>query len=88
MIRAMAIDHASDSINVKCVCPGDVDTPMLKSECEQFGGVYEDKYRDRCAEHPLAIPGMPLDVVMCVFSCVATWRHGSRVQVLSSMVAT
>ena len=28
--RAMAIDHARDGIRVNAVCPGEVDTPMLR----------------------------------------------------------
>lgn len=30
LTRAMAIDHASDHIRVNCVCPGPVETPLLK----------------------------------------------------------
>src|SRR6202790_985597 len=37
LTRAMAIDHGKDNIRVNCVCPGDVDTPMLRSECAQLG---------------------------------------------------
>jgi NAD(P)-dependent dehydrogenase (short-subunit alcohol dehydrogenase family) len=45
MTRAMAIDHGKDNIRVNCVCPGDVDTPMLRSECEQLGGTYDEAYK-------------------------------------------
>ena len=45
LTRAMAIDHGKDNIRVNCVCPGDIDTPMLASECRQLGrksgAVYE-----------------------------------------------
>lgn len=30
MARAMALDHAEQSIRVNCLCPGAVDTPMLR----------------------------------------------------------
>lgn len=30
--RAMALDHARDGIRINAVCPGEVDTPMLRSE--------------------------------------------------------
>ncbi len=35
--RAMAIDHASDGIRFVAICPGDVDTPMLRGEFKQRG---------------------------------------------------
>ncbi len=35
--RAMALDHAGEGIRIIPVCPGDVDTPMLRGEFEQRG---------------------------------------------------
>jgi len=84
MTRAMAIDHGPDNINVNCVCPGDIDTPMLKSECEQLGGVYDEKYKKDCAQRPMARLGSPIDVAMCVFflcSGMAPWVTGSSLVV-------
>ena len=84
MTRAMAIDHGPDNINVNCVCPGDIDTPMLKSECEQLGGVYDEKYKEDCAQRPMARLGAPEDVAMCVFflcSDMAPWVTGSSLVV-------
>lgn len=84
MTRAMAIDHGPDNINVNCVCPGDIDTPMLKSECEQLGGVYDEKYKEECAARPMARLGTPRDVAMCVFflcSDMAPWVTGSSLVV-------
>lgn len=31
LTRALALDHAKDSIRVNAVCPGEVDTPMLRT---------------------------------------------------------
>ncbi|MGA8112553.1 MAG: glucose 1-dehydrogenase [Actinocatenispora sp.] len=36
--RSMALDHAADRIRVNAVCPGSVDTPMLRSSAETFRG--------------------------------------------------
>jgi meso-butanediol dehydrogenase/(S,S)-butanediol dehydrogenase/diacetyl reductase len=30
LTRALAVDHAADQIRVNCVCPGPVDTPLLR----------------------------------------------------------
>ena len=84
MTRAMAIDHGPDNININCVCPGDIDTPMLKSECEQLGGVYNEEYKKACAQRPMARLGRPVDVAMCVFflcSGMAPWVTGSSLVV-------
>ncbi|HVL81088.1 MAG TPA: SDR family oxidoreductase [Actinomycetota bacterium] len=35
LTRAMAVDHAP-AVRVNCVCPGSVDTPMLRSAAELF----------------------------------------------------
>lgn len=32
LTRAMALDHARDGIRINAVCPGEVDTPMLRSQ--------------------------------------------------------
>lgn len=37
MAKAMAIDHGRHGIRVNCICPGDVDTPMLPGEAKVRG---------------------------------------------------
>ncbi len=36
MTRTMALDHASDNIRVNSLCPGSVDTPMLRGSAKLF----------------------------------------------------
>lgn len=36
MTRTMAIDHAADNIRANSLCPGSVDTPMLRHSAELF----------------------------------------------------
>lgn len=36
LTRAMALDHSAQGIRVNCICPGDVDTPMLDDEAHQL----------------------------------------------------
>ena len=61
LTRAMAIDHAKDGIRVNCVCPGDTDTAMLRSECEQIGGNLSHFLREAAAR-PLGRVGEPREI--------------------------
>jgi NAD(P)-dependent dehydrogenase (short-subunit alcohol dehydrogenase family) len=79
MTRAMAIDHGKDNIRVNCVCPGDIDTPMLRSECEQLGEDPVEFMKD-AADRPLARVGTPTDVANAVLffaSDMSTWVTGA-----------
>ena len=42
MSRAMAKDYAKDNVRVIPICPGDVDTPMLRGEFQDLGILLED----------------------------------------------
>lgn len=84
MTRAMCIDHGKDNIRVNTVCPGDIDTPMLKSECEQLGGVYNDEYKAECGARPIARLGTPEDVanvVLFLAGNMSTWISGANIVV-------
>src|SRR3981081_1311449 len=37
MTKAMAIDHGRQGIRVNCICPGDVETPMLPGDAKMRG---------------------------------------------------
>jgi NAD(P)-dependent dehydrogenase (short-subunit alcohol dehydrogenase family) len=85
MTRAMAIDFGKFNIRVNCVCPGDIDTPMLKSECEQLGKAYDEEYRRSCAEgRPLERIGTPDDVanaVLFLSGKMSSWITGAFIVV-------
>ncbi len=79
LTRAMAIDHGADNIRVNCVCPGDIDTPMLASERRQLGQAPEQFMRE-AAERPLHRVGTPEDVahaVLFLVSDMAAWITGA-----------
>ena len=79
LTRAMAIDHGKDNIRVNCVCPGDVDTPMLASECAQLGEA-RDQFMKAAADRPLRRVGTPDDVadaVLFLASDMAKWITGA-----------
>ena len=65
LTRSMAIDHGKDNIRVNCVCPGDVDTPMLRSECAQLGDEPRN-FMKEAADRPLQRVGAPEDVAKAV----------------------
>jgi NAD(P)-dependent dehydrogenase (short-subunit alcohol dehydrogenase family) len=83
LTRAMAIDHGKDNIRVNCVCPGDIDTPMLASECRQLGED-ADRFMKEAANRPLARVGTPMDVanaVLFLASDMAKWITGAHLVV-------
>lgn len=52
LTKAMAIDHGRQGIRVNCLCPGDVDTPMLPEDAK-FRGLDWKSYLAVCADRPL-----------------------------------
>ncbi len=83
LTRAMAIDHGKHNIRVNCVCPGDVDTPMLRSECAQLGEDREAFMRE-AANRPLARVGTPDDIanaVLFLASPMSSWITGAALVV-------
>ncbi len=65
LTRAMAIDHAADRIRVNCLCPGDVDTPMLAAEAADLGEGAEAFYRD-AADRPARRIGSAAEIAQAV----------------------
>jgi NAD(P)-dependent dehydrogenase (short-subunit alcohol dehydrogenase family) len=56
MTKAMAIDHGPQGIRVNCLCPGDVDTPMLAADAAARRMSYMD-YLKGAANRPLGRVG-------------------------------
>jgi NAD(P)-dependent dehydrogenase (short-subunit alcohol dehydrogenase family) len=65
MTRAMALDHGPQGIRVNCVCPGDTDTGMLRSEAQQLG-VPEGAFLAEAADRPLGRVGTPEEIARAV----------------------
>ena len=61
LARQMAGDYASSGIRVNAICPGSIDTPMLRAG---FNSAPDpDEAERRCiARHPLGRLGTPSDV--------------------------
>ena len=61
LTRAMACDHGPEGIRVNAICPGYIDTPMLKSFFGDRGNA--DAMRRAAAEnHPVRRIGQPQDI--------------------------
>ena len=83
LTRAMAIDFGKHNIRVNCVCPGDVDTPMLRSECAQLGED-EEKFMKDAANRPIPRLGTPEDVANAILffaSDMSMWVTGASLVV-------
>jgi NAD(P)-dependent dehydrogenase (short-subunit alcohol dehydrogenase family) len=52
LTKAMAIDHGRQGIRVNCICPGDVETPMLPEDA-RFRGMKWEEYLAGCSNRPL-----------------------------------
>lgn len=65
LTKAMAWDHAEDGIRVNCVCPGDVDTPMLRAEAHDLG-MPLDLFMRNSADRPLGRVGAPEEVARAI----------------------
>jgi NAD(P)-dependent dehydrogenase (short-subunit alcohol dehydrogenase family) len=65
MTKAMAIDHGKQGIRVNCICPGDVETPMLPGDAKMRGLKWED-YIAGCASRPLGRVGTAEEIAKAV----------------------
>lgn len=61
LTKAMALDHGAQNIRVNCICPGDTDTPMLRSEAQQLGAA-PDRFLQEAAQRPLQRVGAPEEI--------------------------
>jgi NAD(P)-dependent dehydrogenase (short-subunit alcohol dehydrogenase family) len=79
MTRAMAIDHGPQNIRVNCICPGDTDTDMLRSEARQLG-VPDEQFLEGAGDRPLQRIGTPEDIAQAVLyfaSDQSAWTTGA-----------
>jgi len=65
LAKAMAIDHGRQGIRVNCICPGDVDTPMLPEDA-RLRGMDWQAYLAGCANRPMGRIGTPEEIARAV----------------------
>jgi NAD(P)-dependent dehydrogenase (short-subunit alcohol dehydrogenase family) len=66
LTRAIAIDHGPDGIRANCVCPGDIDTPLLREEMRLVGLNPEAELEASAAGRPVGRVGHPEDVAAAI----------------------
>ena len=70
MTRAMALDYAREGIRIVPICPGDVDTPMLRGEFRDRGLEAEAGLRESAEGVPLNRVCSPEEVAdMVLYAC-------------------
>lgn len=92
LMRAMAVDHAPEGIRVNAVCPGSIDTPMLRWAADQFRGdkSIDDQVAEWGASHPLGRVGTTRDVALAVeflLSDAAAFVTGADLKVDGGLTA-
>ncbi len=72
LVRAMSLDYASHNIRVNCVCPGAIDTPMLRWAASL--GPNPEKVLATCDRmHPLGRVGQPEEVANAIAFLASDW---------------
>ena len=65
LTRSMALDHAKENLRINAVCPGSVETDMIRSAWEQTGDV--EKAQCLWAEkHPLGRIAAPQEIAQAI----------------------
>lgn len=83
LTRSMAIDYGKHNIRVNLVCPGDIDTPLLRGEARQLGEDM-DEFMAKAADRPIQRVGTPKDVANAVLyfaSNMSKWVTGATLVV-------
>ena len=83
MARSMALDHARDGIRVNVLCPGPIETPMLRRSIERHAdsAAYEQMILDETPLHRIGQPEEIARVALFLLSDDSSYMTGSTVVV-------
>lgn len=83
MARSMALDHARDGIRVNVLCPGPIETPMLRRSIERHtdSAAYEQMILDETPLHRIGQPEEIARVALFLLSDDSSYMTGSTVVV-------
>ena len=62
LTRNMALDYAPEGIRVNAICPGTIDSELVRTAARAEGGDLDETLRKYGAFHPLGRLGLPEDV--------------------------
>lgn len=66
LVRNMALDYAPEGIRVNAVCPGTIDSEMVRASARAEDGDLEETLRRYGSYHPIGRIGLPEDVAQAV----------------------
>ncbi len=90
LVRQLAIDFAADNIRVLAVCPGTIDTPLVRNATRRSGRRIDEALLDYGRAHPLGRVGQPeevAEVVLFLASDRASFMTGGHVCVDGGIMA-
>jgi len=91
MTRAMAVDHAAEGIRVNCVCPGSIDTPMLRAAANDVSPVGPDRViAEWGSMHPIGrvgAAGEVADVILYLAGPFSSFVTGAELRVDGGLLA-
>jgi len=61
LTRCMGLDYSSEGIQVNCICPGSIDTPMLRFGAAQHGNE-DEVLKEWGNSHPIGRIGTPKEI--------------------------